>query len=80
MRLRQTTITMQDLAAMGSGFFIMQFLRVHGLNPEGNIQRSKETKDGVEYMVYTEILDQERKPDGEGQEEAGKVPALALGI
>jgi hypothetical protein len=26
------------------------------------------------------ILDQERKPDGEGQEEAGKVPALALGI
>lgn len=60
MRIRQVAIEMQDLAAMGSGFFVKQYLRGHGLNPEGNIQRARQTKDEVEYMIYTEILDDER--------------------
>ena len=55
---------MDDLAMLGSGVMVVQFLRAHGLNPEGNIKRfvDKET----DCMIYTEILpDEECKAVGE---------------
>jgi hypothetical protein len=55
MRTRQVIIPMRELAMMGSGFFVKQLLRGHGLNPDGDIRRFID-KD-LEAMVYTEVLE-----------------------
>ena len=62
MRTRQVAIPMTDLAAMGSGFFLKQYLRGQGLNPDGKIIGTRATKDEVEYMVYTEQIEDKPEP------------------
>jgi len=49
-------IPLQDLAAMGSGFLVAQYLRGRGINPEGDIRRLVENGN----MIYTEVLEDER--------------------
>jgi hypothetical protein len=57
---RQAVITMTDLASMGSGALVMQWLRGQGINPKGDVWKERITRDGIEYMVYTERGEDER--------------------
>lgn len=72
MRTRQLIITMDDLAMLGSGVMVMQFLRAHGLNPEGKIERYIDPS--TNSMVYTERLDDEEP------KAAGKVSTVGGGV